>query len=742
MKKLFRYLGRYPVWLAVCLALLFGQAMADLSLPSLMSDIVNVGIQQGGIEEAAPDALGSKAMTLMRTFMTEQDRQMTENQYTLIKSGSSEAGDYEGKYPAVKTEDIYVKKPGGDSGRLGAVFGRSAMTLLNYIKENAAKSGQSAANASPTEGLNEMDLSPLYEMQPMLDNIPPAAFEDSRAAADRLDESILRQVGVVMAKQFYNELGVDTGAIRIGYIIRKGIMMLLLTLAGAAATVMVSLISSRISADVAKRMRRDVFAHVEGFSNAEFDKFSTASLITRTTNDITQIQMLLVIGIRMVCYAPIMGIGGVIMAVSKSPSMSWIIAVGVAILIALIVVVFVVAMPKFKLVQKMVDRLNLVTREHLSGMMVIRAFGTQKHEEARFDRANRDLTGVNLFVNRVMVIMMPVMMLLLNGISLVIVWVGAHQIEAAAIQVGDMVAFTQYAIQIIISFLMVAVMFIMVPRAAVSAKRVEEVLNTEPTIRDPEMPQALGERPSGRVEFRNVSFRYSGAEDDVLHDISFVAEPGKTTAFIGSTGSGKSTLINLIPRFYDVTAGEILIDGVDIRRITQHELHEAIGFVPQKGILFSGDIASNLRYGRREATDEEIRLAADIAQATEFISSSEEGLDRPISQGGANVSGGQKQRLAIARALVKNAPIYIFDDCFSALDFKTDAALRRALKEHTGDSTVLIVAQRVGTIMNADQIIVLDKGRIVGKGTHSELMKSCETYREIALSQLDKEALA
>ncbi|MDD2362912.1 MAG: ABC transporter ATP-binding protein, partial [Oscillospiraceae bacterium] len=458
--------------------------------------------------------------------------------------------------------------------------------------------------------------------------------------------------------------------------------------------------------------------------------------------DITQVQMLLIMGIRMICYAPIMGIGGIIMAVSKSPSMSWIIAVGVLILMSLIMIVFVVAMPKFKLVQKLVDKLNLVTREHLSGMMVIRAFGTQRFEENRFDQANRELTHVHLYVNRVMVIMMPVMMFIMNSISLLIVWVGAHHIEASTIQIGDMVAFTQYAMQIIISFLMIAVMFIMVPRAAVSAARIQEVLDTRPSILDPESPQTPGENLQGRVEFKNVSFRYDGAEDCVLRDISFVAEPGETTAFIGSTGSGKSTLVNLIPRFYDVTEGAILIDGIDVRNFSQHDLHEIIGYVPQKGVLFSGDIASNLRYGRSEATDEEIALAADIAQASEFISTSSDGMNSSISQGGSNVSGGQKQRLAIARALVKKSPINIFDDSFSALDFKTDSALRKALKEHTVKSTVLIVAQRIGTIMNADRIIVLDKGMIVGTGTHRELMESCETYREIASSQLTKEELA
>jgi ATP-binding cassette subfamily B multidrug efflux pump len=743
MKRLFFYLRSYAFWIFLCFILLFCQAMSDLSLPSLMSDIVNVGIQKGGIEESAPTAISSDAMKLMRTFLSEPDKKTIDSNYNLVSAGSS--SEYIKEYPKSETVDIYVRKSDSDIDKLGAVFGRSAFSLLAYLKDLAEQSGYNQPDqteASYTKGLDELDLSPLYKMQPMLDTLPAPALDKYIKSSENMDESLLTQVSNVMVKQFYDELSVDTGAIRTRYVFKTGILMLLLTLAGAVATISVSLISARIAADIARRMRRDVFSKVVSFSNAEFDKFSTASLITRTTNDITQVQMLLIMGIRMLCYAPIMGIGGVIMAVNKSPSMSWIIAVAVLILILLILSVFRIAIPKFKLIQKLVDKLNLVTREHLSGMMVIRAFGTQRYEEERFDRTNKELTGVNLFVNRVMVVMMPVMMLLMNGISLLIVWVGAHQIEAATIQVGDMVAFIQYAMQIIISFLMVSVMFIMVPRAAVSASRVSEVLDTEPAILDPDQPENIENRITGRVEFKNVSFRYSGAEDDVLHNISFIAEPGKTTAFIGSTGSGKSTLINLIPRFYDVTEGQILIDGIDVRSFSQHDLHEIIGYVPQKGVLFSGTIASNLRYGRQDATDQEISRAADIAQASEFISTMPEGMNNPIAQGGSNVSGGQKQRLSIARALAKNSPIYIFDDSFSALDFKTDAALRKALKENTGKSTVLIVAQRVGTIMNADQIIVLEQGRIVGKGTHSELLKTCETYREIASSQLTEEELA
>ena len=742
MRKVLSYLKSYGIWVIACVVLLFGQAMCDLSLPNLMSDIVNVGIQQGGIEQSAPDAISADGMKLMQTFMTNADREAVAAHYTLIEAGSASESVLK-KYPKAAETDLYLKKDGAPD--LGGAFGRATMAFVDYMKETAAQKGEEAGttdSASMTDGLDEIDLTPLYEMQPMFDQMPDEAFDSAKEAAAGVDSSMLDQVGVVMVKQFYNELGVDTAGIRSAYIWRTGIYMLLLTLAGAAATILVSLLAARIGAGVARSLRHDVFSRVESFSSNEFDRFSTASLITRTTNDVTQVQMLFVMGIRMICYAPIMGIGGIVMAVGKSVSMSWIIALGVILLIGLVLVIFSIAMPKFKLVQKLVDKLNLVTRENLSGIMVIRAFGTQKFEEKRFEKANGELTNVHLFVNRVMTFMMPAMMFVMNSISLLIMWVGSHQIEASAMQVGDMMAFMQYAMQIIMSFLMIAMMFIMVPRAAVSADRIAEVLDTKPSIRDPEKPKSLGRGVRGRVEFRNVSFRYGNAEDDVLHDVSFIAEPGQTTAFIGSTGSGKSTLINLIPRFYDVTEGEILIDGVNVKDLTQHELHDLIGYVPQKGTLFTGDIASNLRYGREEATDEELALAADIAQATDFIAATDKGMHNEISQGGTNVSGGQKQRLSIARALVKKAPINIFDDSFSALDFKTDAALRRALKKNTGDSTVLIVAQRVSTIMGAEQIVVLDEGRVVGIGTHTELLKNCETYREIAQSQLSAEELA
>jgi ATP-binding cassette subfamily B protein len=518
--------------------------------------------------------------------------------------------------------------------------------------------------------------------------------------------------------------------------------MLLISLLGGVTTIAVSFLGSRTAAGVARDIRKAVFKKVESFTSAEFNKFSTASLITRSTNDVTQVQQVIFMFIRIVLYAPILGVGGVIRAVEKSTTMWWLIAIAVAALLVMIFVVFMVAVPKFRIMQDLIDRLNLVTRENLSGMMVIRAFNKQDDELVRFDGANRDLTDTSLFVTRVMVTLMPLMMLIMNGLSLGIIWVGAQQVAESALQVGDMMAFMQYAMQIVMAFLMLSMMFIFLPRAAVSGDRIADVLETDVLIQDPDSPREFPEDFKGEIEFRNVSFRYPDAEDDVLQDINFTALPGQTTAFIGSTGCGKSTVINLIPRFYDVSRGEILLDGVDIKEVRQTDLRDRIGFVPQKGTLFSGTIASNLLYADLDADGDVLQEALEIAQAADFVYAEKDGMEREISQGGTNVSGGQRQRLAIARALVKKPPIYIFDDSFSALDFKTDSALRRELKKRTGDSTVLVVTQRVATVKNADQIIVLDEGRVVGKGTHKVLMTSCETYQEIASSQLSEEELA
>ena len=556
-----------------------------------------------------------------------------------------------------------------------------------------------------------------------------------------MPDSILEQSAVVFVKQEYQAVGIDTDKLQNNYVLLTGAKMLGLALLSMLLTVLVGFIASRVAASLGKELRGRVFRKVVSFSHAELDRFSTASLITRSTNDIQQIQMLFVMLLRIVFYAPIIGIGGVIKVLNTNTSMAWIIAVAVMAVLTLVIVLFAVAMPRFKIMQKLVDKVNLVTREILTGLPVIRAFSTQKHEEERFDKANKDLTRTNLFVNRVMTTMMPMMMLIMNGITVLIMWNGAHGVDAGSMQVGDLMAFMQYTMQIVMAFLMISMFSIMLPRASVSAGRIEEVLQTEPVIRDPEQTVSFDDAKRGLVEFKNVSFRYPGAEENVLENISFTAKPGETTAFIGSTGSGKSTLINLIPRFYDITEGELLVDGADVRRVSQHDLRAKIGYVPQKGVLFSGTIASNLRYGNNDASQEELDKAAQIAQAADFIGEKPDGFDSEISQGGTNVSGGQKQRLSIARAIAIHPEIYIFDDSFSALDYKTDVALRKALKEETAGSTVLIVAQRISTILHAEQIIVLDEGKIVGKGTHKELLKTCEVYQQIAMSQLSKEEL-
>lgn len=747
MIKLLKHLKQFWALLLVILGFLIVQAWADLTLPQYTSDIVNVGIQAGGIENGVPDVIRQSQMEHLMLLMSDEDKQFVEDHYTLLDRDTMDADELQEateKYPVLTNESVYeLNEVDEDTNdELADIFAQPMMiaAAINTGSEQVAKmEAQLKANLPaemPTEDMTVFDILamlPEEQLEPMREEM------DEQFSA--MPDSILEQASVAFVKSEYEAVGLDTDSIQNRYILLTGAKMLLIALISMACSISVGYMASRVAAALGRNLRENVFEKVVSFSNAEFDHFSTASLITRSTNDIQQIQMFVVMLLRMVLYAPIVGIGGVIKVFNTNSSMSWIIGVAVAAIIVLVLVLFTTVMPRFKLVQKFIDRLNLVTREILTGIMVIRAFGTEKHEEKRFDKANDDLTRTNLFVNRVMTCMMPTMMLIMNGITLLIMWNGAYSIDDGVMQVGDLMAFIQYTMQIIMAFLMISMVSVMLPRATVSMTRIDEVLVSESVIMDPENPQKSVASEKGVVEFRDVSFRYPNAEENVLSHISFTAKPGQTTAFIGSTGSGKSTLVNLIPRFYDVTEGQVLVDGVDVRDMSQHELHDKLGYVPQKGVLFSGTIDSNLRYGKKDASEETIRQAAEIAQATEFIDAKPDGYDSPIAQGGTNVSGGQKQRLSIARAIAKDPKIYIFDDSFSALDYKTDLTLRNALKEHTGDATVLIVAQRISTILHADQILVLDDGHVVGKGTHSELMKSCEEYQQIAMSQLSKEEL-
>lgn len=738
MKLLKTYLKPFAALVLACILLLFGQAMCDLTLPNLMSDIVNTGIQLGGVDEAAPAVLNQQAVDLLTLFMNDAEAGTFKNAYTPVEHGSDEETKLAKTYENIKDMDAAALSEDADVQTVGDAYGKAAYAFMTFLKDYGAQTGQAVDTES---GVQDMDMRQLYAVIPMLQQMPKETFSEAINSVENAQSMIGSQVGATFTKLFYKELGVDLDAKQVRYILIKGLEMLGIALLGVLAAVLVGFFASRISSGVAKQMRSDVFRKVESFSNTEFDKFSTASLITRTTNDVTQVQMLISIGLRLMCYAPIMGVGGIIFALQKSVSLSWIIALAVIVLLGLVIVLLNVAMPKFKSLQRLTDRLNLVSRENLSGMLVVRAFTNEKFEEARFDKANEDLTRTNRFTQRVMSITMPIMMLIMNLVTLLIMWVGGHAIAESTMQVGDMMAYIQYTMQIIMSFLMISMIFIMVPRAMVSADRVQEVLTTELSIKEPENPVTLGNE-SGELRFDDVSFRYGNAEEDTLSHISFTAKPSQTTAFIGATGAGKSTLINLIPRFYDVTGGAVYLNGKDIRTLSQKELRDNIGYVPQKAMLFSGTIDSNIKYGKEDADVNEVLAALDCAQATEFVSELPNGVESSIAQGGSNVSGGQKQRLAIARALVKKAPVYIFDDSFSALDFKTDAKLRRALTKYTENAVVLIVAQRVSTIMNAEQIIVLDEGKIVGKGTHKELLKTCPEYREIAESQLSKEELA
>ena len=704
MKKLFGFLKPYALQVVVIICVLMVQAYCDLSLPAYTSDIVNVGIQQSGIDEKVPEALAGEDLNLILAFVPEEDRAEVADAY----EESSDSYDYEGTVMTLKEQ---VKE---DDSRLEELSDQMGLPMVMAMAAEESGINMNGAEGMTGEGSGQM--------------------ED-------LPDSMVEQAVAAYIQSAYEKIGIDVGDISSRYILATGEKMLLLAGLGMAASILVGLMASRVGAGLGRSLRERVFRKVVGFSNGEFDKFSTASLITRSTNDIQQIQLLTVMILRMVLYAPIMAIGGIWNVFHTNVDMSWIIALAVVLIFLLVAVLFAVVMPKFRILQNLVDRLNLVSREILTGLSVIRAFGTEKHEEERFDDANKDLTRANLFVNRAMTFMMPTMMLIMNAISVLIVWVGGHSIDEGTMQVGDMMAFIQYTMQIIMAFLMICMISVMLPRAAVSAERVDGVLESHTLINDPEDPEKLPEESKGQVVFDHVSFRYPGAEEDVLEDISFTAEPGQTTAIIGSTGCGKSTLVNLIPRFYDVTEGSIRLDGHDIRNLTQHDLREKLGYVPQKGVLFSGDIASNILFGNPDGTDEEMEEAARIAQATEFIEAKKRQYHSHIAQGGSNVSGGQKQRLSIARAIAKHPAVYIFDDSFSALDYKTDVALRGALQEKTEDSTVIIVAQRISTIMHAEQILVLDDGKIVGKGTHKELLRDCPEYYQIASSQLSEKEL-
>ncbi len=738
MFKIKGYLKKFWYLILACICLLFVQAQTELTLPDYMSDIVSVGIQAGGFASPVSDVLSEETYQHLLLFVDQKDQKTVKNDYKKINKVDQEMLD---TFPKAKGKTVYQLKDlsSDEESKLENILMKPMLLITSLdsmdtsSKEYQEKFGQLQPNMTVYDAISFMDESQKAKM-----------FEDIDKKMDTMGESTLKIAAGNGVKAEYKKLGADIDKVQTDYILKTGLKMLGIALIGTLAAISVAFFATKVGAGVARALRKDVFEKVESFSNEEFNHFSTASLITRTTNDITQVQNVTMMLLRIVCFAPIIGIGALIKVLTDSPSMAWIIAVVILVIFGVMAVAFSVVMPKFKIIQNLIDRLNLTMRENLSGMLVIRAFGNEKHSEDRFDKANKDVTNLNLFVNRSMASIMPIMMFIFNVVTLVIVYYGSKQIDLGNLAIGQMMAFMQYAMQIIMSFLMIAMIAIMLPRASVAANRVYEIIETKPTIQDPTNPIALDESKKGLVEFNHVSFAYPGANEPVLKDIDFVAKPGQTTAFIGSTGSGKSTLINLVPRFYEVSKGSIKVSGVDVRDMTQHELRNHIGLVPQKGNLFSGTIRSNLKYGAPEATDEELEEVIRIAQAKEFIDQKEEGLDTEISQGGTNVSGGQKQRLAIARAIAKNPDIYIFDDSFSALDFKTDAKLRQELNQlvKKTQSTVLLVGQRIASIMDADQIIVLDEGQIVGKGTHDELMESCQVYQEIAYSQLSKEELS
>ena len=720
MIKLMKYLKKSAGYVVLIIALLFLQAYCDLSLPDYTSKIVNVGIQQSGIEDSVPEKIRKTSMDSLQLFMDDNDKDTVDSFY-------EEDGDL-----FVLKDDV----TSGERDELNSIFGKPMIIVASF------SSGGDEVNAMFTQmGIPE-GTDPMQALAIMPKEALDAMTEKISEKVDSMQDSIITQAGVSYVKSEYEAIGEDVDAIQMHYIKIAGVRMLGMALITMLCAICVVFLSSRVAASLGHDLRNAVYRKVITFSSKEYHKFSTASLITRCTNDIQQVQQVMTMLFRIVLYAPILGIGGVIRVLNTDSSMTWILGLAVGLILVVIIVLFQVAMPKFTVLQTLVDKLNLVTREILTGIPVIRAFSREKHEEERFEEANERLTKTNLFVNRCMTFMMPTMMLIMNGVSVLIIYSGAYAVDNGTMQVGNVMAFIQYAMQIIMSFLMITAMSIMLPRANVAALRINDVLKTEVSVTDPENPVLPAQDVKGTVEFDHVSFAYPEAGENVLTDISFKAEKGETIAVIGSTGSGKSTLVNLIPRFYDVTKGRILVDGVDVRDMTQKDVRSRLGYVPQKGILFSGTIDSNIRYGKTDISVEEVKEAAEVAQATEFIDAKQETYDSPISQGGTNVSGGQKQRLSIARAIAKKPEIFIFDDSFSALDFKTDSTLRKALKAHTKDATTIIVAQRISTILNADKIIVLDDGHMAGIGTHKELMKNCEVYRQIAMSQLSEEELA
>ncbi|MGI6168105.1 MAG: ABC transporter ATP-binding protein [Christensenellales bacterium] len=747
MLKLARYLKPHIVWVLAIITLLFVQVVCDLSLPDYMSQIVNVGIQQGGMRGPVFEAMGEETFNKLLLLAGDEDGKTIEASYRLLDRRVLEQDEYDGyveAYPALERENVFIlnTQDSAEQDRLESILARSV--ALVAAMEGWFQSGDLAdTDLSSTEEWQLPEGVDGFDAIAMLKQSAPQQYEtlirEIHGKLDGVQDSLLNQAATGYVKMQYEALGIDVAGIQRSYMLNVGLAMLGVTLLGAACTIGVGFLAARVSAVFAMQVRRDVFANTGRFSGYEYDRFSTASLITRTTNDVTQVQMFLVIFLRMICYAPIMGVGGVIMAVRKSPQMSWTIGLAVGCLILLVVLIFSIALPKFKRIQTLVDKLNLVVRENLTGMMVIRAFNTQKFEEGRFDGVNQELTDTTLSVSRLMALVFPVMMLIMNAASLLIVWAGAQQIQASNLQVGDMMAFIQYAMQILMSFLMLSLVFIMWPRASVSASRIDEVLKTVPKVQDPTHAVSFDKGVRGSLEFRDVTFYFPHADDPALKNISFTAKSGQTTAIIGSTGSGKSAILKLITRFYDVSDGAILVNGVDIRKVTLKDLRDKVGYVPQKSVLFSGTVESNLKYGQETATRQVVESAANVAQAAEFVGQMPVGYESDIAQGGANVSGGQKQRLSIARALVKRPEIYLFDDSFSALDYKTDALVRLGLAGCTRNSVLVIVAQRINTIRNAEQILVLDNGEIVGRGTHDELMGSCKVYQEIAASQFVEE---